>query len=448
MLGQRVGTVRGELARRDHLDGSFGEPLGLAAGGDARGAVVGAAEDRAEQWGGWGRILHRFERATERRRRHPGSAAQSQGQLRMWTRAGARSVGGMTVLSPDPTGFVDADVGERLDAIVARAGEAAAAFRALDQEAVDRIVHAMVVAGVEHAVELAQLAMEETGFGVFEDKVVKNYVATEFLYDYLRGKRSVGVIEARPGAQPRVRRRADRRRARAAPDHQPDLDGAVQGDRRRQDPQRGRVPAVRPRGALRGAGDRGGPRGRRGARASRPDALQVVPDPTLDVSQYLFHHPGVDFIWTTGGPKAVRATNEAGKPCIGVGAGNAPVYVHRSADVPMAVMDILISKTFDASVICPAEQTLVVDDADPRRAGRRARAHGRPRPRRRTRSTRSPASAFEPDGRVRIEALGQSCASLAGLAGLAGATTAPRCCSRRCRPTSTRSRPTRWCRRS
>ena len=92
-------------------------------------------------------------------------------------------------------------------------------------------------------------------------------------------------------------------------------------------------------------------------------ALQVIPDPTLDVSQYLFHHPGVDFIWTTGGPKAVQATNEAGKPCLGVGAGNAPVYVHRSADLRMAVVDMLISKTFDASVICPAEQTCVVDDS-------------------------------------------------------------------------------------
>ena len=89
----------------------------------------------------------------------------------------------------------------------------------------------------------------------------------------------------------------------------------------------------------------------------------MIPDPTLDVSQYLFHHPGVDLIWTTGGPKAVAAANASGKPCISVGAGNAPVYVHRSADIPMAVIDILISKTFDSSVICPAEQTCVVDDA-------------------------------------------------------------------------------------
>ena len=69
------------------------------------------------------------------------------------------------------------------------------AFRALDQEQVDAIVDAMVRAGIRAAGELAALAIEETGFGVFEDKVVKNYIATEFLSDYLRDKRSVGVIE-------------------------------------------------------------------------------------------------------------------------------------------------------------------------------------------------------------------------------------------------------------
>ena len=82
-----------------------------------------------------------------------------------------------------------------VDAVVDRASAAARDFRALDQEQVDRIVEAMVRAGVRAATELASLAIEETGFGVFEDKVVKNYVATEFLHDYLRDKRSVGVVE-------------------------------------------------------------------------------------------------------------------------------------------------------------------------------------------------------------------------------------------------------------
>ena len=83
----------------------------------------------------------------------------------------------------------------RLDGFVERAQEASVGARELDQEAVDRIVWAMTVAGLENAVELAELAMEETHFGVLEDKVLKNYIATEFLYDYLKDKKSVGVID-------------------------------------------------------------------------------------------------------------------------------------------------------------------------------------------------------------------------------------------------------------
>ena len=93
---------------------------------------------------------------------------------------------------------VGPELAARLDGCVERARAAATDFRRLDQEAVDRIVRAMTVAGLEHAVDLAELAMEETGFGVFEDKVLKNYIATEFLYDYLRDKRTVGVIGEDP----------------------------------------------------------------------------------------------------------------------------------------------------------------------------------------------------------------------------------------------------------
>ena len=105
----------------------------------------------------------------------------------------------MATMAEIPPGLgLDEEDATRLDGYVVRARAAADAFRRLDQEAVDRIVWAMVVAGLENAVELAELAMEETGFGVFEDKVVKNYVATEFLYDYLKDKRSVGVIDDDP----------------------------------------------------------------------------------------------------------------------------------------------------------------------------------------------------------------------------------------------------------
>jgi acetaldehyde dehydrogenase/alcohol dehydrogenase len=90
---------------------------------------------------------------------------------------------------------IAAGTDQRLDETVQRAQDAARALRRLDQEAVDRIVWAMVVAGLENAIDLAELAMEETGFGVLEDKVIKNYIATEFLFDYLRASwtRSKGI---------------------------------------------------------------------------------------------------------------------------------------------------------------------------------------------------------------------------------------------------------------
>ena len=307
----------------------------------------------------------------------------------------------------------------RLDGFVARAREAATAFRELDQDQVDRIVWAMVVAGLRSAIELAELAMEETGFGVFEDKVIKNYIATEFLYDYLKDKRSVGVIA--------------------------------------EDPERGIQEVAEPIGvvlaltpitnptstvlfkSIVAAKTRNAIVFRPSARAARcaqraveilqesgelaglpPGALQVIPDPTLDVSQYLFHHPGVDFIWTTGGPKAVAAANEAGKPCISVGPGNAPVYVHRSADVRMAVVDMLISKTFDSSVICPAEQTCVIDDAiwdetvaELERMGARLLPEED--------VARLAEFAFPGDGQVEMRALGQACVNLGEMAGFEAA---------------------------
>src|SRR5688572_3021627 len=97
--------------------------------------------------------------------------------------------------APAASATAASSLAERLDGYVERAQAAATSFRKLNQEEVDGIVWAMVVAGLRNAVELAQLATEETGLGVFEDKVVKNYIATEFLHDYLKDKRSVGVID-------------------------------------------------------------------------------------------------------------------------------------------------------------------------------------------------------------------------------------------------------------
>jgi acetaldehyde dehydrogenase/alcohol dehydrogenase len=321
----------------------------------------------------------------------------------------------MAIAPDDTTAETGGEWAQRLDGFVERARHAAVALRSLDQQAVDRIVRSMAIAGLENAIDLAQLAMEETQFGVLEDKVIKNYIATEFLYDYLKDKKSVGIIDE------------DRERAiqyvaepigvvlALLPITNPTSTALFKS-----------IVAAKTRNALIMR-----PSARAAGCASRaaeilqaageavglpPNALQVIPDPSLEVSQYLFHHPHVDFIWTTGGPKAVAAANSAGKPCLSVGSGNAPVYLHRSADVSMAVVDILVSKTFDSSVICPAEQTCVIDEPiydavidEFRRMGARLLT---------VKETDALASkSFSEDGRVEFSVLGQSCATLGALAG-------------------------------
>ena len=249
-----------------------------------------------------------------------------------------------------------------IDAYVDRAAAAAEAFRALDQDEVDHIVDAMVRAGVRAAPELAQLAIEETGFGVFEDKVVKNYVATEFLSDYLRDKRSVGVID--DDVERNIQKVAEPIGVVLAitPVTNPTstvLYKAIVAAKTRN------AVLFRPSPYAVRCCERSVEILREAAEAAGmpPGALQVIPDSAHEVTHYLFKHPQVDFIWVTGGPKIVALANAAGKPGLSVGPGNAPIYLHQTADIPGAVVDILISKTFDASVICPAEQTCIIDDA-------------------------------------------------------------------------------------
>ncbi|KOS54853.1 bifunctional acetaldehyde-CoA/alcohol dehydrogenase [Rhodococcus rhodochrous] len=250
---------------------------------------------------------------------------------------------------------------EQVDAVVDTATAAAAQFRTLDQQQVDAIVEAMVRAGIRAAAELAAVAIEETGFGVFEDKVVKNYVATEFLYDYLKDKKSVGVIEE--NVEHSIVRVAEPIGVVLAitPVTNPTstvLYKAIVAAKTRN------AVIFRPSPFAVRSCERTVEILRAAAEAAGmpPGALQVIPDAAHEVTHYLFKHPKVDFIWVTGGQKIVALANAAGKPALGVGPGNAPIYLHRTADIRGAVVDILISKTFDASVICPAEQTCIIDD--------------------------------------------------------------------------------------
>jgi acetaldehyde dehydrogenase/alcohol dehydrogenase len=251
---------------------------------------------------------------------------------------------------------------DELDALVARSREAAEQFRHLDQREVDEIVWAMARAGLLAAYDLARMAVDETGIGIYEDKVLKHYLSTEFLYDYLRGKKTVGVIREDPARALKWVAEPIGSVLAIMPLTNPTSTALfktiVAAKTRNAMIVRASSKAIRcsteaVRIVVEAAEAAGMP----------PGAIQCMEQPTHADTQYLFGHPGVDFIWTTGGQRIVTAANASGKPTIGVGPGNAPVYLHESADIPMAVLDVLMSKTFDASTICPAEQTMIVDRA-------------------------------------------------------------------------------------
>ena len=248
-----------------------------------------------------------------------------------------------------------------LEGLVRQARTAAAVFTQYTQEEVDCIVKAMTLAGLEQAQPLARLAVEETGLGVMEDKVIKNMTATEFAYNYVRDKRTVGAI--------------------------------------REYPERGLVEVAEPIGVIFSLTPITNPTSTvlfkcimaiktRNAVIFSPhpsawrccsEAVKIMYDAAvehgapagvfscleshnLQDNAYLMHHKDVGLIDATGGPGAVKAAYSSGKPALGVGPGNTPVYLEKTADVGMAVVDIIISKTFDNGTICASEQTVVIDD--------------------------------------------------------------------------------------
>ena len=248
-----------------------------------------------------------------------------------------------------------------LEGLLSQARRAAAVFTQYTQEDVDRIVKPMVVAGLEQAQHLARLAVEETKLGVLEDKALKNMVATEFVYNYVKDKRTVGAIH--------------------------------------EFPERGLVEVAEPIGIVFSLTPITNPTStvlfkcimaiktrnavifspHPGAWACCFETVKIMYETALkhgapegvftcleshdlEDNAYLMHHKDVGLIDATGGPGVVKAAYSSGKPALGVGPGNTPVYLEKTADLSMAVVDILTSKTFDNGTICASEQTVVIDD--------------------------------------------------------------------------------------
>jgi acetaldehyde dehydrogenase / alcohol dehydrogenase len=248
-----------------------------------------------------------------------------------------------------------------LESLVRQAKVASAVFTQFSQEDVDGIVKPMVLAGLEQAQHLARLATEETKLGVMEDKVIKNMVAAEFAYDYVKDKRTVGVIREFP----------ERNLVEMAepigvvfsllPITNPTstvLFKCIMAIKTRNatifspHPRAWRCGSAAVRIMHETAVKHGAPEG----------ILTCLESPTLQDNAYLMRHKDVGLIDATGGRGAVKAAYSSGKPALGVGPGNTPVYLEKTADLNTSVVDIIISKTFDNGTICASEQTVVIDD--------------------------------------------------------------------------------------
>src|SRR6201997_3187689 len=254
--------------------------------------------------------------------------------------------------------------GERiayLERLVDQAKTAAAVFTQFTQEDVDRIVKAMVLAGLEQAQHLARLAVEETRLGVMEDKVLKNMVATEFVYNYIKDKRTVGIIREFPERNLVEMAEPIGVIFSLTPITNPTstvLFKCIMAIKTRNavifspHPKAWHCCSEAVRIMYETAVKHGAPEG----------LFTCLDSPTLQDNGYLMRHKDVGLIDATGGPGMVKAAYSSGKPALGVGAGNTPVYLEKTADVNTAVVDIIISKTFDNGTICASEQTVVIDD--------------------------------------------------------------------------------------
>src|SRR3954462_9802627 len=243
-----------------------------------------------------------------------------------------------------------------------RAREAAPILAELTQEQIDALVDAMAAAVTPQAEPLARLAHEETGYGVVADKVQKNLFASEKVYRFIKPIKTVGVI----------RRLDDRKVIEIAEPF-----GVVCAIVPSTNPTstaiykiliaiKARCPIVlspHP-AAVRCITRVAEIMNDAARRAGAPDgAINWMPTVTLEGTQELMKAKETAVILATGGLGLVRAAYSAGKPAYGVGPGNAPSYIERTADVPKAVRDIVTGKTFDNGVLCSSENSVVCDAA-------------------------------------------------------------------------------------
>ncbi len=246
---------------------------------------------------------------------------------------------------------------EQLEALIKKVRSAQVEFSAYSQEKVDEIFRAVATAANEARIFLAEMAVEETGMGLFEDKVLKNHYAAEYIYNRYKDEKTCGVLEEdESGGFARI---AESIGVAAAiiPTTNP-TSTAIFKALICLKTRNGLILSPHPRAKkctiaaakilLKAAVEAGAPDG----------VIGWIDSPSVELSALLMKE--ADVILATGGPAMVRAAYSSGKPAIGVGAGNTPAVFDESCNIRLAVSSVVHSKTFDNGVICASEQAVVV----------------------------------------------------------------------------------------
>jgi acetaldehyde dehydrogenase/alcohol dehydrogenase len=246
-----------------------------------------------------------------------------------------------------------------IDQLVAKARVAADIMKGFTQVQVDKICAAMDAAGLANEVKLAEMAVAETGIGRADHKAIKNHLGCHIVYEWQKDKISVGVIEERDQvtyiAEPFGVLVA------ATPTTNPtstvEFKSMISLKGRNVvifafHPRAQKCSAEAAKIMLDAAVSAGAP----------PDCIQWIDEPSIEGTNELFKHPGVNLVIATGGGAMVKSAYSSGHPAVGVGPGNTPVFISKSANVSVAVNNVIASKTFDNGTICSSDQSMIFDD--------------------------------------------------------------------------------------
>ena len=252
-------------------------------------------------------------------------------------------------------------ISSMIDDLISKAKEASKEYMKLDQDQIDNIVKQMSMAGLEHHMELAKMAVEETGRGIYEDKITKNMFATEYIYHSIKYDKTVGIINeneeegyeeiAEPigiiaGITPVTNPTSTTmfKSIIAAKTRNVIIFGFHPSA------QKCSVEAAK---ILRDAAIKAG---------APENCILWIEEPSVTATTLLMNHPGINLILATGGSGMVKSAYSSGKPALGVGPGNVPCYIDKTAKLKTSVNDLVLSKSFDNGMICASEQSVIVNE--------------------------------------------------------------------------------------